>query len=1279
MALRKLDHNAYTVGWVSALDCELIAARALLDEEDEALEPALHDANFYVLGRFEKHNVVITSTSGYGTNAATQAVTNMIRSFPNIRFGLMVGIGGAVPGEPNPSQPMKDIRLGDIVVSEPKGNHGGVLNYDMGKWRNDSEFSIESHLNSPPSILRQAVTQLRLDHRFRKGKMKQYTEQAIDLIRHLPDVDDASFPGWEEDRLFKADYDHVNPRHKDCRDCNSTQIVERSPRPSTIPAVHYGLIASGNAVMRSATLRDRLRDAWNVKCFEMEAAGLMNHFPCLIIRGLCDYSDSHKAKRWQAYAAVVAAAYAKDLLRIIGLERIKSTEAATDNMKEVINAISHVDDGVQKLRNAIDDTYRRKILDWLSPIDHESEQSDFFATRQESTGQWFLDSDEFQRWVNEPKQTLLCQGIPGAGKTVMTSIVVHDLHQRFSQVKGIGITYVYGNFLRRTEQQLSAILSSLLKQLCQSFLQLPPCVTEAYERFWTLRVHPSPEKLLHMLGTVMTSSQKTYVVVDALDEIETSDGTCRQLLAALFRLQQVAPMSLIASSRHVADITSTFRANGSHIMEIRALDDDIRSYIDSQLNKARPFVSGDQQLRSRIKETIVQAVDGMFLLAKLHLDSLGDKICKADIKTALTSLPTGGDAYDRVYDESMDRINSQTENLKNLARRALMWTVCTKSLLTVEGLQRALAITSAKKALDADNMPDIDLVIEVCSGLIKFDEKSKVIRLVHFTAQEYFQRKWKTWFADAHSEIAWACVFYLTWGKPKPEYGTEAPDSQWPSLYDYASSNWQYHALLDPTDDIFTRRLLEDPSIVAHWDQTTSPRCFCDDGPSTGCFIAPTNASPLHFAVYHGTETSVRLLLERGADCNKEDKYQRTPLAWAAEQSAVAAARSLLDTGANINHVDYLGCTPLSYAAAWGSPEMIQLLIDRGAIADRPDNAGQTAFAKTCYREDRDATIPIFVAHDPALVAELTDVEILDDIVQWARAHKGEEFVRMIEEKGPPEAKSASLLVASREGDIDDVKRLIREGANPDYREPVWGRSALSQAAEYDETAVVSHLLKNGVDPDMLDINGCADSQNNEGNTPLMWAIRNGHFGPFCALLEHGADPSKAADDKDRGGGLHFAAELDRIEMIEILLKKGTQINDCDNHYRQQTPLSSAAERGHLQSVRLLLDRGADPKSADVNGRQPLSWAAQNGHTQVVDCLLEKTRDDIDLEDDTGKTPLCYAAMNGRGDVVGMLLSKGAQHSVKDRDGHDPLHYALQSGNKAAIEAFSANRIPVTI
>jgi len=80
------------------------------------------------------------------------------------------------------------------------------------------------------------------------------------------------------------------------------------------PAIHYGLIASANQLMKNALVRDKLAAEMDVLCFEMEAAGLMNHFPCLVIRGICDYS--HNNKEWQGYAAMAAAAYTKDLCRI---------------------------------------------------------------------------------------------------------------------------------------------------------------------------------------------------------------------------------------------------------------------------------------------------------------------------------------------------------------------------------------------------------------------------------------------------------------------------------------------------------------------------------------------------------------------------------------------------------------------------------------------------------------------------------------------------------------------------------------------------------------------------------------------------------------------------------------------------------------------------------------------------------------------------------------------------------------------------------------------------
>jgi nucleoside phosphorylase len=180
--------------------------------------------------------------------------------------------------------------------------------------------------------LLKAIELLQSDHDFGVGEMKKHIDELATKSTKLPALKDYRFPGRDQDQLFKANYPHTSG--EDCLMCNVEQLEKRLCRESDDPVVHYGLIASGNAVMRSARRRDELRDAWNVFCFEMEAAGLMDDFPCVVIRGICDYSDDHKHKLWQPYSAAVAAAYAKDLLRLIHPEEVENTEAAVKVIKE---------------------------------------------------------------------------------------------------------------------------------------------------------------------------------------------------------------------------------------------------------------------------------------------------------------------------------------------------------------------------------------------------------------------------------------------------------------------------------------------------------------------------------------------------------------------------------------------------------------------------------------------------------------------------------------------------------------------------------------------------------------------------------------------------------------------------------------------------------------------------------------------------------------------------------------------------------------------------------
>lgn len=246
-----------------------------------------------------------------GVGSAAAVAAQMKSTFPSIQFGLMVGVGGGVPSTDN------DIRLGDVVVSRPDKGHGGVVQYDFGT-NTPGGFQRTGFLNSPPQILLKAIANIRSDHLRGESKVFEYASNSGERPK---------FPG--RDILFEAGSGHIGGSM--CERCDKKKIVKRIPRDKQEVVIHYGTIASGSQVMRNGVERDRLSsELGGVLCFEMEAAGLMNILPCLVIRGICDYADSHKNKAWQLYAARMAAAYAKHLLSRIPVFEVKISLNAND-------------------------------------------------------------------------------------------------------------------------------------------------------------------------------------------------------------------------------------------------------------------------------------------------------------------------------------------------------------------------------------------------------------------------------------------------------------------------------------------------------------------------------------------------------------------------------------------------------------------------------------------------------------------------------------------------------------------------------------------------------------------------------------------------------------------------------------------------------------------------------------------------------------------------------------------------------------------------------------
>ncbi|KAL4785636.1 purine and uridine phosphorylase [Aspergillus varians] len=267
----------YNVGIVCALPLELLAVWGLFDlmhKDDDRMAIHSDDSNHYALGEMDKHKVAAACLPDgkYGTNPAADVAANMRRTFPSVKFALLVGIGGGVPSLTN------DIRLGDVVASRPTGIIPGVIQYDMGRVQENGTFTQAGFLHAPPRLIMTTLSKLRSDPSLPATPLQEHLDESIVCRREY------RYPGKDRDKLFSSEYLESRAHRPDSNDNHH-------------PCIHYGTIASGNRVVRDAKMRDFWGKQSNILCFEMEAVGIMDTIPCLVIRGICDYSDSHKNKR----------------------------------------------------------------------------------------------------------------------------------------------------------------------------------------------------------------------------------------------------------------------------------------------------------------------------------------------------------------------------------------------------------------------------------------------------------------------------------------------------------------------------------------------------------------------------------------------------------------------------------------------------------------------------------------------------------------------------------------------------------------------------------------------------------------------------------------------------------------------------------------------------------------------------------------------------------------------------------------------------------------------
>ena len=491
-----------------------------------------------------------------------------------------------------------------------------------------------------------------------------------------------------------------------------------------------------------------------------------------------------------------------------------------------------------------------------------------------------------------------------------------------------------------------------------------------------------------------------------------------------------------------------------------------------------------------------------FLLAQLHLESLTGKRSPKAVQIALKNLVTGSAAYDHAYKDAMERINGQIGDQKDLARQVLSWITCAKRPLAATELQHALGVEVGESKLDELNLSEIEDIVSVCAGLVTIDEESGIIRLVHYTTQEYFERTQSQWFPHAQTNITTTCVSYLSFDEF--ESGICQNDEEFEqrlqsnTLYDYAAHNWGHHAREASAS---CQGVIEFLQKQAHVEASSQALIAVKKWPGHTNYSLeiPKQMTGLHLAAYFGVYAAANILIGYVQSLDIKDSYSRTPLSWAAENGHEAVVELLLENGAELETRDTrYGQTPLSWAVEKGHEAVVKLLLENGAeLETRDTRYGQTPLS-WAVEKGQEAVVKLLLENGAEL--ETRDTRYGQTPLSWA-VEKGHEAV---------------------------VELLLEKGAELETKSE-YGQTPLSWATKNRHEAVVKLLLDTG----KADV----DAKDDDGSTPLLWAAEQGHEAVVRLLLDNGADIS--IENRSGWTSLQLAALNSHYVIEQLLVIRG--------------------------------------------------------------------------------------------------------------------------------------------
>ncbi|USP74433.1 hypothetical protein yc1106_01707 [Curvularia clavata] len=1249
----ELRREDYTVGWVCALWIELAAAQEMLDEEHDTPPYDAHDTNIYTCGRIGEHNVVIACLpeGQMGTNSAADVALQMKATFTSARFGLMVGIGGGVPSEE------ADIRLGDVVVSKPLGIHGGVVQYDFGK-TTPGEFQRTGSLNSPPKILLNAVAKVRAHHIRGKGR----------FIEHLAKLE--NLPGFSReaagsDVLFEPDYDHEGGAT--CSKCNQDHIVVREARHQEV-LVHYGTIASGNLVMKSAAERDTISaKLGGVLCFEMEAAGLMNSFPCLVIRGICDYADSHKNKRWQPYAAGAAAAYAKEVLSVIPPNMVEAErrigEALSDLHKVAEDHRNIARDGLAISQGILDmkkEEHHQKLSDrqakclQLFRLTKSTEDATYewyknrIADRLEGTCMWFLNHPHFQEWKQKDSGPLLVSADPGCGKSVLSKYLIDHVLPGSS-------TVCYFFFKDQLQDSVREALCALLHQL---FSQNPSLLVHAMKQYDKdgEGLANSTSSLWSVFGDAVQDANagSVTIVLDALDECAESEtkDLMRQLETQILNVESSnAKLKIFMTSRPYEHILSELHRLSEAIPSIRIPGEDESETISQEVNcviryRVDQFAKEKRlsgEIKACLEEQLLKMEHRTYLWVYLVFDYLEEAFDNSKVKRTTKGMASEFSKLPRNVDQAYEQILNKSTD-RSMVQKVLAIILTATRPLTLVEMSVAMEIdenTQSMDDLDLEQEHDFKSRLRSWCGLFVSVYHDKVYFL-HQTAREFLlagrsssntiggHLQWRgfTTMQDAHTALAECCVRFLSFfgddGSSTPE---QIQDAKTSAFLEYSAEFWSLH--------------LRESGICDDGEAAIAPLTFKLSQPDTTVYSVwsqiywehrylghPGFRTSLAVASYFGHIAVAKQSLEEGTDVNAQGGDYGNALQAASYRGHEQIVQLLLDNGADVNAQGGDFGNALQAASRGGHKQIVQLLLDNGAdVNAQGGDFGNALQAASYYSHEQSVQL---------LLDNGADVNVqggdYGNALQAASDGGHEQIVQLLLDMGADINSQGgryrnALQAASLGGHEQIVQLLLDNGADVNAQGGDFG-NALQAASRGGHKQIVQLLLDNGAD---------VNAQGGYYRNALQAASRRGHEQIVQLLLDNGADVN--AQGGEFGNALQAASRGGHEQIVQLLLDNGADVNAQGGELGNA--LQAASLGGHEQIVQLLLDNGADVNAQGGELGNALQAASLGGHEQIVQLLLDNGAD-VNAQGGGYRNALQAASDGGHEQIVQLLLDNGA-------------------------------------